>query len=261
MTDAQPFDDAQREGPVPRSGVLERVTLIMDCLGEAPGHLVLEEVAAITGLARSTTFRLLRQLADLGWVSQDAGGYVLGPRLAYRGVLSDFDGLREAASPVLGELAAATGYTAHLGIMHRGFVDYVDRTGVGAQSSVPTRIGTRIFAPESTAGMAMLSWLEPGEVDAVIDLAGVNRPGNRDELHRELAAVRRRGGLACRDGSRHASGVSSVGAAIMGPGGPVGAVSVAHRGAIPEQVTGPLVLHAAAAISAGLSSGTVDRPR
>lgn len=261
MTHAQPFDDSLREGAGPRSGVLERVTLIMDCPGEAPGHLVLEDVAAIAGLARSTTFRLLRQLADLGWVSHDAGGYVLGPRWAYRGVLSDFDGLREAASPVLGELVAATGFTAHLGIMHRGFVDYVDRTGVGAQSSVPTRIGTRIFVPESTAGMAMLSWLEPGEVDAVIDLTGVNRPGGRDELHRELSAVRRRGGLACRDGSRHASGVSSVGSAIMGPGGPVGAVSVAHRGTISEQVTGPLVLHAAAAIGAGLRIGTVDRPR
>ncbi|WP_461170926.1 IclR family transcriptional regulator [Arthrobacter sp. Z1-15] len=261
MTDAQPFDEALREDAGPRSGVLERVTLIMDCLGEAPGHLVLEDVAAITGLARSTTFRLLRQLADLGWVSHDAGGYVLGPRLAYRGVLSDFDGLREAASPVLGELAAATGFTAHLGIMHRGFVDYVDRTGVGARSSVPTRIGTRIYAPESTSGMAMLAWLDREEVDSVIELAGVNRPGGRDELHRELAAVRRRGGLACRDGSRHASGVSSVGAAIMGPGGPVGAVSVAHRGAIPEQVTGPLVLQAAAAIGAGLGNGAAGGPR
>lgn len=252
MTEAQPFVDAPDEGAGPRSGVLERVTLIMDCLGEAPGHLVLEDVAATTGLARSTAFRLLRQLADLGWVSYDDGGYVLGPRLAYRGVLSDFDGLRAAASPVLAELATATGFTAHLGIMHRGFVDYVDRIAVGAQSSVPTRIGTRIFAPESTSGMAMLSWLEPEEVDAIIELAGVNRTAGRDELHRDLAAVRRRGGLACRDGSGQASGVSSVGAAVIGPGGPVAAVSVAHRGPIAVPVTGPLVLRAAEAIGAGL---------
>lgn len=261
MTDAQQFGDALRDGAGPRSGVLERVTLIMDCLGEAPGHLVLEDVAAITGLARSTTFRLLRKLSDLGWVSHDVEGYVLGPRLAYRGVLSDFDGLRAAASPVLAELAAATGFVAHLGIMHRGFVDYVDRTGTGAQSSVPTRIGTRIFAPESTSGMAILAWMDPEEVDAAIEHAGVNRTGSREELHRELAAVRRRGGLACRDGSRHASGVSSVGAAIIGPGGPVGAVSVAHRGAIPEQVTGPLVLRAAEAIGAGLGNGTGNGTR
>lgn len=77
-------DDAAAAAPAengPRSGLLERATLIMDCLGEAPGHLALEEIAGITGLPRSTTFRLLGQLAALGWVRHDAEGYVLGPRL------------------------------------------------------------------------------------------------------------------------------------------------------------------------------------
>ncbi|MCC9196834.1 helix-turn-helix domain-containing protein [Arthrobacter sp. zg-Y820] len=253
--------DGQQEDAGPRSGVLERVTLIMDCLGEAPGHLMLEDVAGITGLPRSTTFRLLRQLADLGWVGHEAEGYVLGPRLAYRGVLADFDGLRAAASPVLSELAGKTGCVAHLGIMHGGFVDYVDRIGAGAESSVPTRIGTRIFAPESTSGMAMLSWLAPQEVDAVIDHAGANRSGGRDVLHRDLGIVRRRGGVAYRDGSGGASGVSSVGAAILGPEGPVGAVSVARRGSIPLQSVGPLVRRAADAITAALHDSTAGSER
>lgn len=252
--------DAQREDAEPRSGVLERVTLIMDCLGEAPGHLMLEDVAGITGLPRSTTFRLLRQLANLGWVGHEAEGYVLGPRLSYRGVLSAFDGLRAAASPVLSELAVRTGYVAHLGIMNGGFVDYVDRVGAGAESSVPTRIGTRIFAPESTSGMAILSWLEPEEVDAIIEQTGVQRQGGLDTLHRDLRTVRRRGGLAYRYGSRLASGISSVGAAIICPEGPVGAVSVAHRGAIPVLDTGPLVLHAAAAIASTFSERKASLP-
>lgn len=236
----------------PRSGVLERVTLIMDCLGEAPGQLLLEDVAEITGLPRSTAFRLLRQLSGLGWVQHDTTGYLLGPRLARRGLASDFESLRAAACPALNDLASRTGMVAHLGVMQGGFVDYVDKIGAGAAASVPTQIGTRIFAPESTCGMAILSWLQPEEVDAIIEHSGVHRAGGRDTLHRELGEIRRRKGVAYRDGSGRASGVSSVGAAIVGADGPIGAISVARRGSVPMRTTGPLVLRAAESIAAAL---------
>lgn len=238
-------------GTAPRSGVLERVTLIIDCLGEAPGQLTLEDVAAATGLPRSTAFRLLGQLCGLGWVRHDAEGYVLGPRLAYRSSTA-FETLRAAASPVLNDLASKTGLVAHLGVMQDGFVDYVDRIGIGAEPAVPSRIGTRIFAPEAASGLAILSRLEPEEVDAIIEHSGVKRSGGNDVLHRELGDIRRRQGVAYRDGSSRPSGVSSVGAAIMGPAGPVGAISVACRGSMSVQAVGPLVVSAAEAIAASL---------
>lgn len=242
-----------------RSGVLERVTLIMDCLGEAPGHLLLEDVAGITGLPRSTTFRLLRQLAGLGWVGHGPGGYVLGPRLDRRGLSSDYGQLRAAASSVLNELAVQTGMVAHLGVLEGGFVDYVDK--IGPDAAIPTRIGTRIFAPEATCGMAILSWLDAEEVDAIIDHAGVQRAAARSELHRALRAVRRRQGLAVQEGSSRASGISSMGAAILGPDGPVGAVSLARRGSIPVQTAGPVLLRAAGSIAAALRNAQQDPHR
>lgn len=247
-------------GAAPRSGVLERVTLIIDCLGEAPGHLTLEDVAAATGLPRSTAFRLLGQLCALGWVRQHAEGYVLGPRLAYR-TGTACESLRAAASPVLNDLASKTGLVAHLGVMQDGFVDYVDRIGVGPEPAVPSRIGTRIFAPEAAIGLAILSRLEPEEVDAIIEHSGVKRPGGHDLLHRELGVIRRRQGVAYFDGSSRPSGVSSIGAAIMGSAGPVGAISVARRGSVSLQAVGPLVVSAAGAVAASLrtgASGTSD---
>lgn len=247
-------------GAPPRSGVLERVTLIIDCLGEAPMYLTLEDVASATGLPRSTAFRLLDQLAGLGWVRHDTEGYMLGPRLAHRSG-PGFEGLRAAAGPVLYDLASKTGLVAHLGIMQDGFVDYVDRIGVSTGADVPSRIGTRIFAPEAASGLAILSRLEPEQVDAIIEYSGVKRTGARDALHRELGDIRRRNGLAYRDGSGRPSGVSSVGVAIMGPGGPVGAISVARRGGVSLQAVGPLVLHAAAAIAANLRKNPASEPR
>lgn len=240
-----------------RSGVLERMTLIIDCLGEAPGHLLLEDVVAATGLPRSTAFRLLGQLSGLGWVRQDAEGYVPGPRLAHRSG-SGFEGLRAASSPVLNDLAAKTGLVAHLAVMQDGFVDYVDRIGIGADGDVPSRIGTRIFAPESTSGMAILSRLEPEEVDAIIEHSGVKRLGGRESLHRDLGDIRRRQGVAYRDGSGRPSGVSSVGVAIIGSGRPLGAISVARRGGVSPQVVGPLVLRAASAIASTLKAGASE---
>lgn len=240
---------------VARTGVLERVTLIMDCLGEAPGYLLLEDVAGITGLPRSTAFRLLSQLTDLAWVRHDAQGYVLGPRLSYRGLSADFEGLRAAARTELMDLAAATGMVAHLGVMRGGFIDYVDRTGAEGQAGVRTRIGTRIYAPESTSGMAILAWLDAAQVDAVIAGAGVERTSGRSALNRELSAVRRRQGIAFQDGRTRPSGVSSVGAAVLGDEGPVGAISLARRGNIPLQSVSPLLLRAADSIAAAFRAG------
>lgn len=242
----------QAGAATPRSGVLERVTLIMDCLAEAPGRLMLEEVAEITALPRSTVFRLLRQLSGLGWVQHDNDGYSQGPRLARGGVSTDFESLRSAACPVLNDLASLTGSVAHLGVMQGGFVDYVDKIGAGAAASVPSQVGTRIFAPEATCGMAMLAWIEPEEVEAVIRHSGVHRVEGMETLHQELGQIRRRNGIAFRDGSGRASGVSSVAVAIMGPAGPIAAVSVARRGSLPALAVGPLVVRAAESISAAL---------
>lgn len=238
-----------------RTGVLERITLIMDCLSEAPGYLLLEDVAGITGLPRSTAFRLLSQLTDRAWVQHDAEGYVLGPRLSYRGLSSDFEGLRAAARPELIDLAAATGMVAHLGILRGGFIDYVDRTGAEGQAGVSTRIGTRIYAPESASGMAILSWLDAAQVDSVIAGAGVERASGRSELNRRLSSVRRRQGIAFQDGSTRPSGVSSVGAAILGDEGPVGAISLARRGSMPVQSVSPLLLRAADSTAAAFRAG------
>jgi len=58
-----------------RSGVVERVTLVMDVFGPHRRSAWLEEVADHTGLPRSTAFRLLRQLVELGWLER-------GPRVS-----------------------------------------------------------------------------------------------------------------------------------------------------------------------------------
>ena len=235
-----------------RSGVLERVTQIVDCLVEAPGRVPLEELSAITGIPRSTTARLLSRLVGFGWVDHREGGYAIGSRLvpAYGG--TDLEELRSIAGPALNELASATGSVAHLAVMRGGFVHYLDKIGGGAAASVPSRVGTRLIASEAVCGLAILARLPRDEVDAILERSGVERAARSEVLHSELAEIRRRRGVAFRNGATRASGITSIGAAIVGPDGPSAAISVARRGALSVPKVGALVTAAAESISESL---------
>ena len=243
------------ETPAHRAGVLERVTLILDALGEAPGRLLLEDVTQVTGLPRSTTFRMLRKLTDLGWVDHATHGYSAGPRLTQHAPSSDQDEIRAAACSSLNGLASATGAVAHLGVMRSGFVQYVDKIGAGATPSVPSQIGVRILATEAVAGLAILAAMTPEDVDRTLrdTHLGPGRAG--PSLHRELAAIRRHHGVAHWDGAERTSGISSVAAPVCGPYGPVAALSVAKRGQLRLNDIGPLVIRAARATSRELYPG------
>lgn len=237
------------ETPAHRAGVLERVTLILDALGEAPGRLLLEDVTQVTGLPRSTTFRMLSKLTELGWVDHATYGYSAGPRLTQHAPSSDQDEIRAAACSSLNGLASATGAVAHLGVMRNGFVQYVDKIGAGATASVPSQIGVRILATEAVAGLAILAAMSPEDVDRTMGGARPASKGADVTLHHQLATIRRLHGVAHWNGADRTSGISSVAAPVCGPYGPVAALSVARRGPLRLNDIAPLVIRAARATS------------
>lgn len=241
--------DEAASTPAPRAGVLERVTLILDALGEAPGRLLLEEVTQVTGLPRSTTFRILRKLTELGWVEHTTHGYSAGPRLTQHAPSSEQDEIRAAACSHLNELASATGAVAHLGVLRSGFVQYVDKIGAGATPSVPSRIGTRILATEAAAGLAILAAMTPEDVDRTLRETRLSADRMTPSIHRDLAAIRRHHGVAHWNGEHRAGRVSSIAAPVCGPHGPVAALSVARRGPLQLNDIAPLVIRAARATS------------
>lgn len=241
--------DEHAATPAARTGVLERVTLILDALGEAPGRLLLEDVTQVTGLPRSTAFRMLRKLVDLGWVEHTTHGYSAGPRLTQHAPSSDQDEIRAAACSQLNKLASATGGVAHLGVLRSGFVQYVDKIGAGATPSVPSQIGARIPATEAAVGLAILAAMTPEDVDRTLSDARLSADRMPPALHRELASIRNHHGVAHWNGRNRPGAVSSLAAPVCGPYGPVAALSVARRGPLRINDIAPLVLHAARATS------------
>jgi DNA-binding IclR family transcriptional regulator len=229
-----------------RPGVVERVTLIIDAFEDAPEHLLLEDIAKITGLPRSTASRILRQLVELRWVEHGSRGFRLGPRMRYSGARSaDYENLRVAAAVPLTELQIATGAVTHLSVLDGGIVHYLDKLGGAAANTVPSRVGGRLLACDTVSGRAMLSCLLPEQVDELMSSCLSLSAMASADLHQELTTIQQRRGIAVSPGAHRASGVSSIAAPVLGPDGPVAAISVARRGDLLMERVAPMVAFAA----------------
>lgn len=256
-------DGAAASGPqrgLPPS-MVERMTLILDLFAARETWLTLEEIARATRLPRSTAHRILDQLVRLDWLEHTSNGYGLGRRsLVLGGGVDDHADLRSAASPYLHDLLLRTGAVVHLGVLDGARVRYLDKLGGRFATTVPSRVGGTAPAHCTGLGKAMLAWLEPELVDQLIgdQLVGDQLPARTpatiselDVLHGELARIRMRSGLALERGECFPD-IACVAAAVRGPRGPVGAISiVAAAGTALERVA-PLVVDATRRIAADL---------
>jgi DNA-binding IclR family transcriptional regulator len=96
--------------------VLEKSSDLIDCLGQAGEPVSLAYVRAALDMPKSSTHRLLGELASLGIVRRtEDGRYSLGPRLLYWGeaAAETFD-LRAVAEPAMRRLRDELGESVHL---------------------------------------------------------------------------------------------------------------------------------------------------
>lgn len=215
------------------ASMVARVALIINSFDRAGRQLRLDEVAAQTGLPRSSTHRILTQLHSTGLLTHGPDGYCLAGSSLSANRAVDYSELRGVASPVLRRLAADTALVVHLGVLVGTDVVYLDKVGDGSLA-VPTRVAGRTPAHASALGKAMLARLSAEEVDAILrDPLRKRTPAtiaDLSTLHRELAQIRSRHGLAY-DDQELAAGLSSVAAPIRMADGEVAGISL--TGAMP----------------------------
>lgn len=241
--------------------MVERMTLIMEAFDKPLARLTLDEVTRHTGLPRSTAHRILDQLVQCRWLIHAKTHYSLGSRALTLGgrELAQHE-LRSAASGVLQALAYRTGACTHLVTLAGTEIYYLDMFGGRPGNRLGSRVGGRAPAHRTAAGKAVLAGMAPEFVDnQIMNTArgtGSAQPvGDVDALHRELARIRSRNGLAVERGEL-IPGLACVGAAVRTTDGPVGAISVAVRADAPLEPLAPLVLRAARTISDALAAGT-----
>ena len=154
----RPASNSASDAP---ASMVARVALIINSFDRAGKQLRIDEVAAHTGLPRSSTHRILTQLHTTGLLTHGPDGYCLAASSLSANRVVDYSELRGAASPVLRRLAADTSLVVHLGVLLGADVVYLDKVGDSSGVAVPTRVAGRTPAHASALGKAMLATLSP----------------------------------------------------------------------------------------------------
>ncbi|TXS75150.1 IclR family transcriptional regulator [Streptomyces sp. me109] len=245
----------REEGGVPGGrqggrGVLEGAFQVMTVLDRA-GQAGLTSLAAKSGLPRSTGYRLLGQLAELGAVERQADVYRLGPRLFRLGQgWQPYPELRTAAREPVRRLVSATGATVGVTVLREGRTLVLD-WAAGQDTALAPLLDVASWPWFTAAGKVQAA----GRPDPVLDAPA--------SWHREAAAVRERS--VAFDRGEVVDGVCCAAVPLLGAGGTaVGALCVLTT--VSERL-GPLAdiaQRAAEAISARLqrrrAAATPPRP-
>ena len=240
-------------------GSVGKALRVLEALAD---HSRVTDLAAATALPKSTVHRLLRELVDAGFASaDDRGEYRTGARvMQLAGNVLHRVGPVALATPMLARLCADTACTVHFALRFDAELLYVHKVEPDKPYRMGSRIGMALAWHSSAIGKAVLAALPGAQLNAV--LGGItlhpNTPHSltsRDELHRQLDEIRRRG-YALDDGENEI-GVRCVGAAVHDHTGTVlGGVSVSTLSLEHTMrrlgLLGPRVLAAAAAVSAAL---------
>ena len=225
--------------PLTRGVPAARQTLaLLQALARQPGPVPAAALARELGLPRSTTYHLLAELQQAGFVVHlpEERRYGLGVSAFEIGsAYSRQEPLARLARPVLARLVDSVGNSAHLAVLHGREVLYVVEQRAPGRPPLVTDVGVRLPAQLTASGRAMLADLPAPHVRALfpdaaafVDRHGLG-PRRLSELRRLLGGVRR-SGHATEDGEV-TPGFASVAAAVHDHAGrPTAAVAVTFPG-------------------------------
>lgn len=233
-----------------------RAAAILSALAAEPSAV--NALAEQFGIHRSTMFRELQSLEQVGFVRRQSDGrYAVGMQLAVLGgaALEQLD-LRGAAFAQLRRLHRIVGNTVHLGALIGDEIVYVDKVEDAAGVRMYSRVGAAVLPYCSGIGKAILAELPADRRDAV--LAGCNwHPytahtlTTRAALDADLALTARRGWAF--DDGEFEDFVACVAVPIVTSAGVVGALSLTalrvaqNRAQLEQRV--PMLRETAAEIS------------
>ena len=220
-----------RTGPY-KLQAIDRAFSVLDLLGQSAKPMGLAQVTDTLHLHKSTAHRFLMVLERHRMVERTPeGAYRLGLRLYDLGnrAVRQYD-LRDRVQPHLRRLVNEVGETAHLCIMEKALVVYLEKIEPSRSVRMTSRIGTTNPVYCTAVGKAMLAMLpehEAAEILGRIRYVKLTKKtlANEEELLRDLDKTRKRGYAV--DDEEVEEGVRCVGAAILdNTGHPVAAVSV-----------------------------------
>ena len=215
---------------------IERVSRILEMVGQSPQGMSIRDLSSGLSLPKGTIHRLLSSLSYFGYIRQDTEtkSYFLGLKLMELNALLDSQlDLRKVAEPILRDLAEKTKQTAHMVILDRNEVVYIEKIETQQPAGglkMASRLGSRNPAHSSAVGKALLAYVSEEVLADFLRAKGLPRrtantitdPGSfRDHLK----LVRDQGYAI--DDEENEQGIRCLGAPIFdGKGRALAAISV-----------------------------------
>ncbi|MFI5915922.1 IclR family transcriptional regulator [Dactylosporangium sp. NPDC051541] len=211
------------------SGSIDKALTVLEALAE---HSRLTDIAAASGLPKSTVHRILQSLIGWGFALADGnGGYLPGPRiltLAGR-VMSRFDPAQHARA-ALRDLRDRTGMTVHFAIRGGDEIVYVDKIEGRRPYQMKSRVGMSVPLHTTAIGKVVLAQLDDAETAAIVGRTGLAAITARSitdpAVLREQLGAARVHGYAVDDGENDTE-IRCIGAAVFDHTGNVlGGISI-----------------------------------
>ncbi len=199
--------------------VIHRAARILRALRDA-GSLSLSELARRTGLARSTTFRIVTTLEVEGLVSTTApdGKVRLGQELLSLGAAVHFD-LRRELRPSLEALSAEINETVDLSILENDHIVFVDQISRSQRLQAVSGVGIKFPLYCNAPGKAFLAVFSNEEIVRMfpekLPTFTPHTLSTRAQLIAELEEVRAQG--IAYDREEQTLGICAVGALVQVP--------------------------------------------
>lgn len=215
---------------------IERVSLILDMVGQNPQGMSIRDLSAGLKLPKGTIHRLLSSLSYFGYIRQDpeTRSYFLGLKLMELNAQLDSQlDLRKVAESILRDLAEKTKQTAHMVILDRNEVVYIEKIETQQPAGglkMASRVGSRNPVHSSAVGKVLLACSPDEAVETFLQEKGLpRRTANTftdPALFRKHMKLVRSQGYAV-DDEENEQGIRCLGAPIFdGRGRPLAAISV-----------------------------------
>jgi IclR family transcriptional regulator, KDG regulon repressor len=179
---------------------VDRILDIIEVLSVEQEGLGVTEIAKRTGLNKSTAHRLISTLAVRGYLARSSeGSYKIGLKLieAVSCYINSLE-LQTEARPYLAKITGDLGLTSHLGVLDGNQVVYIEKMDVVSSVKMYSQIGLRMHAYCSSLGKCLLSGFSKEDLNHIMgDCSFIkftqSTISSLDELHKELAEVRKKG--------------------------------------------------------------------
>lgn len=207
--------------------VVSRVAKVLRALGAAPAGLNLTELAAASGVPKSTVYRLVAALEAEDFVTPSSAGKIrLGRGIATLAAATR-DQLRDQIHPHLVKLHQDLQETVDVGVLDGASVRLIDHISAPHRLQALSTTGAALPLYCTANGKALLAALPEDQADALIParLSAVteNTITTRRALREELEKVRATG--VAYDHEEFTPGISGVAAVVRDPSGPVAAIA------------------------------------